>query len=38
MLIRETITQIIMILASIYMKLNLELHYDFRKIKDGLIL
>ena len=38
MLIRKTITQIYMILASIYIKLNLELHYDVRKIKDGLIL
>ena len=38
MLIRKTINQIILMLASINIKLNLEIHYDVRKIKDGLIL
>ena len=38
MFTRNIIAQIIITLASINIKLNVELHQDFGKIKDGLIL
>ena len=38
MFTRNIIAQIIMTLASINIKLNVELHQDSGKIKDGLIL